>query len=1081
MIRGLDRGALERGRELFERMCVSCHGTHEAEGSLPTSRRFTEQPFRGGSDPYSIYRTLTRGFGMMPPQTWMVPSQKYDVIHYLREAYLREHNPEQYFAVDEAYLEGLPEGSSRGPEPSPLNAWRRMDYGPNQVLTLEVGDDASNFAYKGNAIRLDPGPGGVAQGRYWMLYDHDTLRVAAAWSGEEFIDWRSIHFDGRHAIHPRVAGELHLQNGTGPGWGRPADGSFVDERLVGRDGRRYGPLDRNWAQYRGMYAHGPDTVLEYTVGGARVLELPGVREVGERVAFTRTFEIGPRAHDLVLQVGEHDDEEVELVIEGATALLRSEPLAERGSHGVEPNIAFDGGTYLQSTNVEGLHLAHGDFTLAARIRTEEDGTIVALTRDQEEWVPDGWSWFVRGGRLVVDIGWVGYAQGKTRVADGEWHDVAVRYREEDGEIRFFVDGEADGGVGHLRRKEPLDEAVMRIGFTAPNFPGRSFFVGEIGEVRFFNAALSAAELETAKAEAALAGYWEPGVADGGSVADRSGRDHPVRRRTSEEGSVPGSVPPALIAGVLGDAAGTSWSLAGTDLRLAIPRGEQTRRFTLWFSAGEEPEELRELARELVIDIPDRDLRPKLEGGPTRWPEVLVGEVTLGRDEGPFAVDVFHLPQPNPWSCRLRLSGFDFTPDGDTAYVSSWDGSLWKVSGLNGLPADSGGGTRTGRVEWRRIATGLYQPLGVKLVGDRLFITCRDEIALLHDRNGDGEIDHYECFNTDHQVTEHFHEFAMGLQADDEGNLYYAKSARHALPALVPHHGTLLKVSRDGQTTEILANGFRAANGVCMNPDGTFIVTDQEGHWNPKNRINYVERGGFYGNMYGYHDVTDPSDEAMDPPLVWITNAFDRSPGELLWVDSPRWGPLEGQLLNLSYGNGQVYVVPHEKVDGLAQGGMCALPIDLFPTGVMRGRFHPGDGQLYLAGMFAWAGNQTDPGGFYRLRYTGEPVHLPVEIHATRAGLELGFSGKLDPERAADPANYRVKAWDLKRTKNYGSPHLNERAWEVRAVRVADEGRRVLLELPEIAPTWGMEVRYDLRSAQGEAISGVIHNTIHRLP
>jgi hypothetical protein len=50
---------------------------------------------------------------------------------------------------------------------------------------------------------------------------------------------------------------------------------------------------------------------------------------------------------------------------------------------------------------------------------------------------------------------------------------------------------------------------------------------------------------------------------------------------------------------------------------------------------------------------------------------------------------------------------------------------------------------------------------------------------------------------------------------------------------------------------------------------------------PKNRIDLVERGGYYGNFWGYHDVTDPSDAVMKQPLVWITNTFDRSPSELL--------------------------------------------------------------------------------------------------------------------------------------------------------------------------------------------------------
>ncbi len=191
--------------------------------------------------------------------------------------------------------------------------------------------------------------------------------------------------------------------------------------------------------------------------------------------------------------------------------------------------------------------------------------------------------------------------------------------------------------------------------------------------------------------------------------------------------------------------------------------------------------------------------------------------------------------------------------------------------------------------WQRIASGLFQPLGLKFRDGAIFVCCRDQIVKLHDLNGDGETDFYECFNNDHQVTEHFHEFAMGLQTDADGNFYYAKSGRHALPALVPHHGTLLKVSKDGAKTEILATGFRAANGVCLNPDGTFFVTDQEGFWTPKNRINLVEKGGFYGNMLGYTDVTDTSDAAMKQPLCWITNDFDRSPAELLWVTSDEVG------------------------------------------------------------------------------------------------------------------------------------------------------------------------------------------------
>ena len=84
---------------------------------------------------------------------------------------------------------------------------------------------------------------------------------------------------------------------------------------------------------------------------------------------------------------------------------------------------------------------------------------------------------------------------------------------------------------------------------------------------------------------------------------------------------------------------------------------------------------------------------------------------------------------------------------------------------------------------------------------------------------------------------------MGLQVGQEGNFYNAKSGRHARTSLVPQNVTLIKVSSDGQTSTILANGFRVANGVCLNLTDPFCP-DQEGYWNPMNRINRVMPGLF---------------------------------------------------------------------------------------------------------------------------------------------------------------------------------------------------------------------------------------------
>ena len=258
------------------------------------------------------------------------------------------------------------------------------------------------------------------------------------------------------------------------------------------------------------------------------------------------------------------------------------------------------------------------------------------------------------------------------------------------------------------------------------------------------------------------------------------------------------------------------------------------------------------------------------------------------------------------------------------------------------------------------------------------------------------------------------------------------------------------------------------------------MTDQEGHWTPKNRINWVTPGEFYGNYMGYHDRS-AADSEMQQPLVWLTNEFDRSPAELLWTTSDRWGPLQGHLLAISYGMGQIFVVPHERVHGQMQGGQTPLPLPLFPTGVMRGRFSDLDGQLYVCGLYAWAGNRIEPGGFYRVRYTGKEVLVPIGISAREHAFELTFSADLDRAFVEDPGNYSIRTWDLKRTSDYGSPHYNERSLEITRATLLANGRTLRLTVPDLQPTWGMRCVFAVRSAAGLEIESEIHNTIHHLP
>jgi hypothetical protein len=65
------------------------------------------------------------------------------------------------------------------------------------------------------------------------------------------------------------------------------------------------------------------------------------------------------------------------------------------------------------------------------------------------------------------------------------------------------------------------------------------------------------------------------------------------------------------------------------------------------------------------------------------------------------------------------------------------GEVWIVSGLD---------ESLEHLRWRRFATGLNQPLGLRVVDGVIHVLGRDQITRLHDVNGDGEADFYECFS-----------------------------------------------------------------------------------------------------------------------------------------------------------------------------------------------------------------------------------------------------------------------------------------------------------------------------------------------
>ena len=496
-------------------------------------------------------------------------------------------------------------------------------------------------------------------------------------------------------------------------------------------------------------------------------------------------------------------------------------------------------------------------------------------------------------------------------------------------------------------------------------------------------------------------------------------------------------------------------------------------------------------------------------GPARWGAALETRGKLGAEE-PYALDEITLPDPNPYKSWLRPGGHDFFPNGDAAVVNC-SGDVWLVSGLD---------DKLEHVKWKRFATGLFQPLGCKIVGGKVYVLGRDQITRLHDLDNDGEADFYECFNNDCVVTDNYHEFALDLETDSAGSFYYTKGSPWTPTNFSPHQGTVLRVSKDGAKLEVIATGLRAPNGLGIGPKDFLTCSDNQGHWIPANRINIIKRGGFYGMVPAAHKTlhfraadgtefdANPSKaedrqkyknefwgnarspiptDGDDPPLVWLPNTIDNSPGDEVWVSGGKWGPWEGRMLHLSYGRCALFGVAMETVEGVAQGAVIRFPFK-FPSGIMRSRFSPKDGQLYVSGLNVWQSDAAKFGCFNRVRYTGKPVTMAQEVKVLKDGLQIGFSGPLDAASATDAQNYSVERWNYQWTGNYGSPDIKPSDGKlgkdlvlIEKISISPDKKTVTLQLPEMAPVMQMRVRCKIKAADGRAVDQDIHNTIHRVP
>lgn len=479
----------------------------------------------------------------------------------------------------------------------------------------------------------------------------------------------------------------------------------------------------------------------------------------------------------------------------------------------------------------------------------------------------------------------------------------------------------------------------------------------------------------------------------------------------------------------------------------------------------------------------------IAGGSMRWPEIMETVGYRGFQDTAYAVDTISVPESSPWNTWFRTSAIDFFPDGRLA-VATVGGDVWIVSGVDNELMD---------LKWKRFAGGMYEPFGIKVVDDQIYVTCKDRLTRLHDLNKDGEADFYESFSADTDVSTFFHAFNFDLQTDSKGNFYYAKSGQYTDYKVA---GAIVKVSPDGKTRTIVCTGLRTPNGMGILPDDRLTVSDNQGTWMPASKVNLVKSGGFYGYVQnkkggawapdgGRIDVKKvvPPD-TFDPPLIWIPQEVDNSSGGQIFVSDSRWGPLAERLLHTSFGQGNLFSLMIQEIDGIEQAALTRFPHD-FGTGIMRGRVNPVDGQLYVTGLNGWNDNGRAglaDNGIYRVRYTGKPLRMIEDCQVEPGGLRIQFNFPLGAASATDVASYAVLQWNYKWTESYGSDQYHPETGEVgkqsvtiSGVRLSDDLKTVLLEIPELRPVDQLHLQIQVDDKAGLTFKEQVYWTIHAVP
>ena len=393
-----------------------------------------------------------------------------------------------------------------------------------------------------------------------------------------------------------------------------------------------------------------------------------------------------------------------------------------------------------------------------------------------------------------------------------------------------------------------------------------------------------------------------------------------------------------------------------------------------------------------------------------------------------------------------------------------------------------------------LCEGFYEPCAVGIAGGSIYVGTKDQILRFDQAVGKDKLEKKDAtIMLDGISTINFHTYTIGFEHyQKDGKNYFCGNFTTAIQRggrrdyMIPpnenvHRGSTFlfgPITGNEDPSEVsldyISGGYRTPNGIGVGPDNEVYVTDNQGIFNPSNKLLRLEQGGFYGHwLYnkpgkGRAAKFQPADvdpaigdvSKITPPTLHLPqSSVARSPAQPIVIQNRKGvlAPYNGQLLLCDFTSGQILRASLEEVEGVWQGVVFKHTMGKadkmgnggFTAGPNRLVEGP-DGNYYVGQIGAgslWSYNETLH-GLQRFRVKSEGQVDPsfneiLNVKVCDGGFEIEF---LKPVKKASFQidQITVSQWTYYPTSNYGGPPISATGIKPSSMTFDELGKKMTL-------------------------------------